>query len=435
MKIKKLLFVLLIGMTIILSGCSMADSAEYDPAYYGDEYSNEDTDPEEPAPVIDDADLEGGDVVQDADIPALLDRKIIYTASLGMNAPDPEIVYNNVMSELDTYGAYVESANITNTRYVVKIRVLSANFTDFIEEIKTTGDVSSYVKTSEDVTNAYSTFEARKLALETQHARILELIEVAVDLDDILTLEDARIDIESELNQIGDTLANYDSLVDYSTINLTINKTSEAVVVLPQTASPTVYVNEHTKNTAEVEVRNNDDLPVVIYLDVLQNGEFVKQYEGEAFPNGVSVFEIGGLDSNTDYTFRVTAISAEHRESNVVNRSALTESTFFNKVGNVFTSSFTVLVAIFEFLGLAIVAILPFAIVFTVIFIPSRILYLKKGKQLVEARKQKKRKAIDERIKEGIKREEEMNNIRMQKQREIRERQLKQQQQRPPQNK
>ncbi len=310
-----LIFTLLFVFTLV--GCSNMDS---EMAGSFDDYEEVNTDPVAPPADIVEANLAGGDVVQDADIPALLNRKIIYEASLTMEDPDPETIYNDVIDNLVTYDAYVESANITSTIYTIKIRVLSVNFTDFVDEIKTSGDLLSYTKTSEDVTNAYSTFEARKLALETQHTRILELIAVAVDLDDILTLEDARFEIEAELNEIGDTLANFDSLVDYSTINLQINKTVETEVILPRTDNPSISINEVNKNSAEIEVFNRADDPVTIYVDLLQNGEFVRQYEQDAWGDSKAIFKIGELDSNKEYTFKVTAISSDHRESYEVSR-------------------------------------------------------------------------------------------------------------------
>ncbi len=413
MNIKRILLGILLLLAFVLTGCS-ANKDSIEPGdYYGGDYSSEDTNPVAPAPSVDDttgadgAAGAGGDVDQASDIPALLNRKIIYTASLGMSSLTPVDIYNDVISNLDTYGAYIESETITATKYIVKIRVLSDNFNDFIDDIKQTGEVISYSKTSQDITNAYSTFESRKLALETQQARIIELIEIAEDLTDILTLEEARADIESELNQIGASLANFDSLVDYSTINLTIFETTEEVVILPQTTRPTAYIITTTKETSELEITNQSEFAAIIYVDLLENGEFVRQYEGEAFPDGKAIFEISELESNTEYSFKITAISANERESNVVTKNILTESTFFNKVGNIFVGSFNVLVNVFEFIGLAIVAVAPFIFAFAIVFIPLRILYTKFFKQYFKTRKENRKKAFDQRTKERIKTEEE----------------------------
>lgn len=382
MKRKVLVLIVLLTSGILLSGCSMKEEAQYYEGE-GDEYSKVDTSPQEPAPEIDEPDINGGDVVLSADIPALENRKIIYTSSLVMEDPEPSEVYSDVVALLDTYSAYIESANITSERYIVKIRVLSANFTDFVEEIKTSGDLLSFTKSSQDVTNAYSTFEARKLALETQHTRILELLAEAVDLNTILILEDARFEIETELNQVGNSLANYDSLVDFSTINLTIRKTNEQVVILPRTEEPGVMLEEKGIDYINLEVRNYQDYPVVIQVDLLINGEFQQQYEKEAYADSTAVFSIAELDSNKEYTFKVTALASEHTLSQTVTRKIKTEPTFFNNIGNTFVSSFNLLVTFFEYSGYVVTALLPFTVVGVVVFFPVRYLIKKRKNDLL----------------------------------------------------
>ena len=389
MKRKISLFIVLLTTVLILSGCGSSNDAV--DVYYGDDYQTIDTDPIAPDPIIGVADLAGGDVLQSAVIPALENRKIIYTAGLTMESDDPSVIYNNVIDNLDTYSAYIESAQINSIRYVVKIRVLSTNFTEFVEEIKTSGDVISFSKTSDDITNSYSTFEARKLALETQHTRILELIAEAVNLEDIITLEDARFEIETELNQIGASLANYDSLIDFSTINLVINRISETVFIAPRTSSPTVRVLEVSKNTIDLQVYNSSIEPVTIYVDLLLNGEFIRQYEEEAYGDSTVLFEIDDLKSFKEYTFKVVTIAAESRESNVISRDSTTEKTFLNEVSNVFIISVNSLVSIIVFLSLAFVAVLPYIIVGAALFFPTRFLHkklrLKFPKKIKESKK------------------------------------------------
>ena len=86
-------------------------------------------------------------------------------------------------------------------------------------------------------------------------------------------------------------------------------------------------------------------------------------------------FEINGLESFTEYKFKVTTIAADHRESLVASREALTDKTFFNRITNVFVISFNSLVLLFQFLGLTIVAILPYTIVGGILFYPTKLLH------------------------------------------------------------
>jgi len=374
---KKIMFVfVLITMIFVLSGCASSDMAEY--YENGDDYETEDTTPIEPAPTTTTDEIAGGEVFQDPNIPALLNRKIIYSATLEMLVEEPEDVYEDIIDVLDGYTAYIESADINGTRYIVKIRVLSENFDALINDIKTSGDVIGFTKSSEDVTNAYSTFEARLEALEAQHARIIELIEVAVDLDTILELEQARFEIESELNQIGDTLANYDSLVDFSTIDVTIRKVTEQEVVLPRTATPNINVYDIARNGAQVNIYNQDELPVVINMDLYVNGEFIREYEETALGDSVAKIVLSDLDSFTEYTLKVTVIANNQRVSYEDTYRFETEKTFWNKVGNVFTVSLDTLITLFEFLGLAFVALVPYIVVAGVLFFPIRALSRKK---------------------------------------------------------
>ena len=143
------------------------------------------------------------------------------------------------------------------------------------------------------MTNQYSTFEARKLALETQHTRILELLADAVDLDTILQLEEARFEIESELNYIGQQLATYDSLIDFSTLDLRIEEATEEIIVLPRADTPVAIITEVTKSSMQLEVYNHMDEAVTIHVDLLQIGRFVREYDQDVYAECKTIFKIG----------------------------------------------------------------------------------------------------------------------------------------------
>ncbi|AIO18469.1 hypothetical protein KQ51_00589 [Candidatus Izimaplasma bacterium HR1] len=377
---KKYLLVIMVVLGIALSGCG----SNYEGDLYNEEpgFNDENTNLESPNPVIDEIDDQGGDAVtNDNAAPALEDRKIIYRANLEMAVINPTSVYNDVLQTIDSYTAYIEEADITTNTYEITIRVLSSEFDEFIEDLKTSGELVAYSKTSDDITNSYSTFEARKLALETRHDRILELITAAEDLDTILLLEEERFEIEAELNLIGTKLANYDSLVDYSTVTLKIKEAIEEIIVLPRTQIPGISSMESTKNSISLELYNGSDENVTIHVDVYLNGEFITEYEENTFAESRVMVTFNELKSNREYTFKITSLAAEHRVSLVDTIRVETEKTYGNKTSNTFIDSVNLLVMMFEFIGLAITGILPFAVVAGVIYIPIRIYLVKrKGK-------------------------------------------------------
>jgi hypothetical protein len=372
---KKYLILILTIVVFTLTGCASNEDAYI---YEGDAYNDVALQGTSGTPDHDfDVNANGGEVLNSPDIPVLANRKIIYTANMSLISLEPETVYNNVIGDLVTYSAYIEAENITSTKYVITIRVLSENLMDFVDAIKLEGDVLNYSKTSEDITNAYSTYEARLTALQAEHARILEFIEVAETLDDLLTLEAKRVQLETELNQIGLQLATYDSLVDYSTINLTIIKVEDISDILERTTNPNVYVNQTGTTYFIVEVHNNSEKTATLYLNVKQNGELIREYEEEAYGGGSYKFEVIDLDSNEEYVFEAFSLENNHTVSLISTRVATTESTFATRVGSTFTNSVDSLVSVFQFFGIVITALLPYGIVAGILYYPTRVLYIK----------------------------------------------------------
>ena len=345
-------------------------------------FNENDTELQDPDPVVEESNDQGGSETDSSNpAPPLDDRKIIYRANLHMSVTDPTTVYNSVLSTIDTYTAYIEEADITTNRYEVTIRVLSTEFDEFVEDLKTNGELVSYSKTSEDITNSYSTYEAKVDALETRHERILELIAEAIDLDTILMLEEERYEIESELNYIGSKLANYDSLVDYSTVTLLITEAREEIIVLPRTVEPHISFSETTKSSITMDVYNQSEESVTLHVDVYLNGDFVTEYEENTFSDSRTIITFDELKSNKEYTFKITALATDHRVSLEKTVRRDTEKTYGNRTSNTFVESVNVLVIVFEFLGLAVTGLLPFAITGAVLFIPVRIIIKKrKGK-------------------------------------------------------
>jgi len=363
---KKLFIISILGLLILLSSCKSDYSKE----------SNGDTPPQTsdtPPPVT-----EPGSEVNLSDSPALVNRKIIYKVNLGIVSTSPSETYNEVIENLTTYDAYVESEEITSSLYKMTIRVKSINLTTMVNAIQQSGNTLNYTKTSEDITNTYSTFAARFSALETQHARILELIEVAETLNDILVLEAKRVTIEAELNEIGFKLNNFDSLIEYSTLYLTISKIENISELLPKTTTPNVSEDIIEKDSISLSLFNSSDKPTTMTIIIMQNGIQIKELTKNLYQNSQETIEIDGLKPGKKYRVEVFSQSPSHSISVPRIIEVETTSTYLSKISDGFTGSLNALISFLQFIGIAVVVILPFALVFTIIGIPLRILYIKK---------------------------------------------------------
>lgn len=306
----------------------------------------------------------GGNVIQAAEIPALEDRKIIYESDLSVLSLDVDETYLDVLEAIEMYPAYIESEWVNETKVQLVIRVESSSFDELVQDLKEEGDqLLHYNKTSEDITNQYSTFSARLDALNAQHQRIIELIEVATELDDILALENERAELEAELNAIGQTLANYDSLVDFSTINMSINLISDLSSLLPTSVRPYFDVEEVFKTKIILNVRNKSETDTTLYINVKDNGEIIQQYERDVNAESDNEFVIGDLDSGTKYKIEVSSLEENSLTSDIYTAFVTTESTFGSIMANTFTTSLNVLGSILRGTVLVVVGMLPFAVI------------------------------------------------------------------------
>lgn len=374
---KKLIFISLLFLVLLLSACSAEDASMYEPdpdPGYDDETGNDEQ------PSLDDL-LPDVEELNLDNQPAQINRKMIFTAELGLVTPTPTDVYNDVIDALTTYDAFVEEESFQNNIYSVKLRVLTANYQDYITYIRSLGHTGHFQTKAEDVTNAYSTLEARLDALETQHARILDLLEVAVNIDDIIELEDKLASIESELNQIGDSLNNYDSLVEYSTISLVITEIDTFDLLLPKTTLPNINNIITTSNSISFEATSYDDLEKTITASLYLNGTLVETIEVDLMPNASDIITFENLTPSEEYYLSVYASRDNYQDSELFTRRNLeTESTFIHTMWLTLVSSFNVLGTILRFLLLSVIALFPFAVVGIIVFIPIRVLIKRRKK-------------------------------------------------------
>ena len=82
-------------------------------------------------------------------------------------------------------------------------------------------------KTVDDVTLSYVSIESRMKALQTEEARLLELLAKAETLKDLLTVESRLTDVRTELEQVTSALRVMDNQVNYATVDLYIDEVTE----------------------------------------------------------------------------------------------------------------------------------------------------------------------------------------------------------------
>ena len=175
---------------------------------------------------------------------ASTDQKLIKRVNMDAETEDLEALLPQLMAEVSALGGYVESQEIYNGSSVASyryrnarltIRVPAENLDGLVQQVKGASNVVSYNESVEDVTLAYVDMETRILVLETERDRLLELMDQAETMSDLLEIEARLTQVRSNLESINSQLKVLANQVSYATIELYINQVKAYTEVEEQT--------------------------------------------------------------------------------------------------------------------------------------------------------------------------------------------------------
>ena len=134
------------------------------------------------------------------------------------------------------YGGSYRDANAQRSgEYVV--RIPAEKYADFLSATGDLGYVTQLTESSEDIGEQYYDTESRLRTQRTKQERVLELLEKAQTMEDIISLENALSEVEYQIEQYTSTLNRYDALVGFSTFNIYLNEVSKVTEEVGETAS------------------------------------------------------------------------------------------------------------------------------------------------------------------------------------------------------
>ena len=113
----------------------------------------------------------------------------------------------------------------------MKIRIPEKKAEVFLKDAGQIGEVIQKSESTEDITLNYYDAKARLDSLKTQHARLLELLEKAESLEDVVALESHLSEVEYQIDSYASNLKVNDNLVDYVTITINLEEVTQIQVV------------------------------------------------------------------------------------------------------------------------------------------------------------------------------------------------------------
>lgn len=172
-----------------------------------------------------------GSVVDSA---AFSNRKLIRTVNMDVETKEFDNLLSAIRTQVKTLEGYIESMNTYNgstyygysgTRNAnMTIRIPVAQLDDFLNTISGIGNVIRRSENEDDITLTYVDLESHKAALLAEQTSLLELLEKAETVEDIITLQSRLSDIRYQLESMESQLRTFDNKVDYSTVYLNIDE-------------------------------------------------------------------------------------------------------------------------------------------------------------------------------------------------------------------
>lgn len=174
---------------------------------------------------------EEGFYTDTADIKPIEDnKKIIVTGNLNAETLEFDNVISNLEANVNKYGGYIQNSSISTNMddrryYNACIRIPAESYNDFLSTTKADVNVTYYSENTDDITDTYTDLEARINSLKEEEKKVLEFYDQATNLEELMSIENRLTDIRYEIDSLQTRIKNYDLLVNYSTLNISIVET------------------------------------------------------------------------------------------------------------------------------------------------------------------------------------------------------------------
>ena len=159
--------------------------------------------------------------------------KIIRNASISLDVENLEAFADNLKKTVYDYGGYIESMDInaydsdySESRFgYFTARIPSAKLDDFMNIVKDEGTVTAKSESAEDVTLQYVDVEAKIATYEAERDSLMELLDKASSLKDILAIRDKIAEVNYELDSLKRQLKSMQNKISYSTVSVSAKET------------------------------------------------------------------------------------------------------------------------------------------------------------------------------------------------------------------
>ena len=168
-------------------------------------------------------------------------RKIVITGDMEMESKQFNKTCSDIRAAVAMAGGYIQSSQL-NANYgaygeqmaYYSIRVPATGYSAFADSVAELGNVRSRNESSDDITSQYVDVEARLVSLRAQEKWLLDFMEQAKKMEDMLEIERQITEVQYQIESYTSQMRQMDQMTTYSTLNVwvyEVKELSQAVTV------------------------------------------------------------------------------------------------------------------------------------------------------------------------------------------------------------
>ncbi len=157
-------------------------------------------------------------------------QKLIVTQNMSVETEHFDEFLKTIRNKTAELGGYLSNSNTNgqkeqgNRNASLSIRIPAANLSVLTDEAKNGAKVTYFGEDTQDVTMEYVDVESRIKALRTEQGSLLQLLEKAESLEDIIKLQERLSEVNYEIESYESRLRVLENQVEYSTLYLDVRE-------------------------------------------------------------------------------------------------------------------------------------------------------------------------------------------------------------------
>lgn len=176
-----------------------------------------------------------------------MEEKLIKTVDMTVETKEYDALVAGIRQKIKDMNGYIESFNTYNGSMYsnyrssrsadMTIRIPQDKLDAFVSAISEVGNVVRRSDSVKNVTLQYVDLESHKKALQTEYDRLLQLLEKAESIEDIITIENRLSSVRYQIESMEGQLRTIDNQVSYSTIYLNVDEVAVYTPVVEEVSA------------------------------------------------------------------------------------------------------------------------------------------------------------------------------------------------------